>query len=45
MQYLTKKYIAKEGLREYLRVLTSGPDAYKITFFSLDDEEEEEEEQ
>eukprot|EP00932_Pfiesteria_piscicida_P019268 SRR837773.6095.p2 GENE.SRR837773.6095~~SRR837773.6095.p2 ORF type:complete len:125 (+),score=62.31 SRR837773.6095:59-433(+) len=42
LRYLTKKYVAKEGLREYLRVLTSGPDAYKITFFDLGEDEEEE---
>lgn len=43
MQYLTKKYIAKESLLEYLRVLADGPNGYKITFYNLDDEEEEEE--
>lgn len=43
VRYLTKKYLAKEGLVEYLRVLADGPEGYKITFYNLGDDEEEEE--
>ena len=46
LKYLTKKYLKKQILRQYLRVIATSKDAYELKYFSveLDDEEEEGEE-
>jgi len=35
LKYLTKKYIKKQQLKEYVKVIASGKDEYKITYFKL----------
>ena len=39
-KYLTKKYLKKKGLREYLRILAKGKQEYQLRYFSIADEEE-----
>ncbi|XP_037088469.1 60S ribosomal protein L22-like [Pollicipes pollicipes] len=41
LKYLTKKYLKKNSLRDYLRVVASSKDSYELKYFSFDDEEEE----
>eukprot|EP00178_Gracilaria_changii_P027944 TRINITY_DN9355_c0_g2_i4.p1 TRINITY_DN9355_c0_g2~~TRINITY_DN9355_c0_g2_i4.p1 ORF type:complete len:143 (-),score=39.94 TRINITY_DN9355_c0_g2_i4:23-388(-) len=43
LKYLTKKYLKKQELREYLRVVASKKDAYQLKYFSMDNEENEDE--
>ena len=39
-----KKYLKKEQLRDYLRVLSTKPDTYELKYFTLEDKTAEEEE-
>ncbi|KNB45062.1 ribosomal protein L22 [Blastocystis sp. subtype 4] len=39
LKYLTKKYLKKQQIRDYLRVIASGKNGYKLTYFSLAKEE------
>lgn len=45
LKYLTKKYLKKQTLRQFLRVVATSKDAYELKYYSMDagDEEEEEE--
>ncbi|KAK8792451.1 hypothetical protein WA538_003831 [Blastocystis sp. DL] len=39
LKYLTKKYLKKQQIRDYLRVIAAGKNGYKLTYFSLAKEE------
>ena len=41
LKYLTKKYLKKNSLRDYLRVVASSKDSYELKYFSFDDDEDE----
>ncbi|CAI2380636.1 unnamed protein product [Moneuplotes crassus] len=44
LKYLSKKYLKKQGIRDYIRVLASGKLAYQLRYFKVnagDDEEDE----
>jgi len=45
LKYLTKKYLKKVQLRDWLRVVSTSPGVYELKFFNVanDDAEEEEE--
>lgn len=44
IKYLTKKYLKKNVLREYVRVVATSKSAYELKYFRVGAEEEEEEE-
>ncbi|XP_045466913.1 60S ribosomal protein L22-like [Harmonia axyridis] len=44
LKYLTKKYLKKNNLRDWLRVVASGKDSYELRYFQINDQEENEEE-
>lgn len=46
LKYLSKRYLKKQQLRDYLRVVASSKMTYELRYFSISaaDEEEEEEE-
>ena len=35
MKYLTKRYLKKSKLRDYLRVISTGKDAYELRYFNI----------
>lgn len=39
LKYLTKRYLKKQDVRDYLRVVASSKTAYELRFFKVDDEE------
>mmetsp|Transcript_25948 Transcript_25948/g.61244 ORF Transcript_25948/g.61244 Transcript_25948/m.61244 type:complete len:126 (-) Transcript_25948:76-453(-) len=48
LKYLTKKYLKKNQLRDYLRIIASNPSSYKLSYFNIhegddagDDEDDE----
>eukprot|EP01026_Neomeris_dumetosa_P060727 TRINITY_DN57274_c0_g1_i1.p3 TRINITY_DN57274_c0_g1~~TRINITY_DN57274_c0_g1_i1.p3 ORF type:complete len:128 (+),score=20.33 TRINITY_DN57274_c0_g1_i1:22-384(+) len=43
LKYLTKKYLKKQNLRDYLHVVASNKTTYQLRYFSIADNEEEEE--
>ena len=43
-KYLSKKYLKKNTLRDWLRVVASSKDAYEFRYFQINTEEVEEEE-
>jgi len=43
LKYLTKKYLKKHNLRDWLRVVASDKDAYELRYFQINNDEEEEE--
>ena len=43
MKYLTKKYLKKNNLRDWLRVVASDKDSYELRYFQINNEEDEEE--
>ena len=43
-KYLTKKFLKKKMLRDWLRILSTGKGAYTLKYFNIQDNEEEEEE-
>ncbi len=45
LKYLTKKYLKKNNLRDWLRVVASAKDAYELRYFQINNDEEEEEEE
>ena len=48
LKYLTKKFLKKNKIRDWLRVIAVKPDVYELRYFNIqegDEEEEEEEEQ
>lgn len=44
LKYLTKKYLKKNNLRDWLRVVASTKDTYELRYFQINNEDEEEEE-
>ena len=43
LKYLTKKYLKKQQLRDYIHVLASDKNTYKLKYFNINQEEMEEE--
>merc|ERR1712099_152743 len=43
LKYLTKKYLKKNNLRDWLRVVADKKDSYELRYFQINNEEEEEE--
>lgn len=46
LKYLTKKFLKKNKIRDWLRVIAVKPDTYELRYFNIqegDDDEEEEE--
>ncbi|KAL7674193.1 hypothetical protein ACOME3_000472 [Neoechinorhynchus agilis] len=43
LKYLTRKYLASVGLRNWLRVLANGKSSYEVRYFNLDQDEDEDE--
>ena len=44
LKYLSKKYLKKQGIRDYIRVLASGKTSYQLRYFKVnagDDEDDE----
>merc|ERR1712053_11013 len=44
LKYLTKKYLKKNNLRDWLRVVAASKDSYELRYFQINNEEEDEEE-
>lgn len=44
LKYLTKKYLKKNNLRDWLRVVASTKDAFELRYFQINNEEEEDDE-
>jgi large subunit ribosomal protein L22e len=44
LKYLTKKYLKKNKLRDWLRVIANSKDTYELRYFNIDQDEEVEEE-
>mmetsp|Transcript_36069 Transcript_36069/g.94578 ORF Transcript_36069/g.94578 Transcript_36069/m.94578 type:complete len:124 (+) Transcript_36069:85-456(+) len=45
LKYLTKKYLKKKKIRDWLRVVSTDSSGYVLKYFELDQEEEAEEEE
>eukprot|EP00004_Rigifila_ramosa_P005746 TRINITY_DN16418_c0_g1_i1.p2 TRINITY_DN16418_c0_g1~~TRINITY_DN16418_c0_g1_i1.p2 ORF type:complete len:125 (-),score=46.14 TRINITY_DN16418_c0_g1_i1:177-551(-) len=43
VKYLTKKFLKKQELRDYMRVIASAKNTYQLRYFQIDDSKEEEE--
>ena len=43
VKYLTKKYLKKNNLRDWLRVVASSKESFKLRYFQINQDEEEEE--
>ena len=41
LKYLTKKYLQKQKLRDFLRVIASSSNAYELKYFKVDSNEDE----
>ena len=41
LKYLTKKYLAKQELRQYLRVISSSKNTYELKFLAVNNDQEE----
>jgi large subunit ribosomal protein L22e len=39
LKYLTKKYLKKHSLREFLYVVATGKTAYQVKYFNIQQEE------
>ena len=44
LKYLTKKYLKKNNLRDWLRVVASTKDSYELRYFQINNEESDNEE-
>lgn len=44
LKYLTKKYLKKNNLRDWLRVVASGADKYELRYFQISNDNADEEE-
>lgn len=44
LKYLTKKYLKKNNLRDWLRVVASTKDNYEIRYFQINNDEDDDEE-
>lgn len=42
LKYLTKKYLKKNNLRDWLRVVADSRDSYELRYFQVGEEDEEE---
>lgn len=45
LKYLTKKYLKKNNLRDWLRVVANSKDSYELRYFQINQDEEEEEDE
>merc|ERR1711982_190287 len=45
LKYLTKKYLKKNNLRYWLRVVATTKDSYELRYFQINNDEEEEEDE
>ncbi|RWS23771.1 60S ribosomal protein L22-like protein [Leptotrombidium deliense] len=45
LKYLTKKYLKKNNLRDWLRVVSTTKEMYELRYFQINNEEEEEEDE
>jgi len=45
MKYLTKKYLKKNNLRDWLRVVANTKESYELRYFQINQDEEEEEDE
>merc|ERR1712228_452515 len=45
LKYLTKKYLKKNNLRDWLRVVASTKDAYELRYFQINNEESDNEDE
>ncbi|KZT74761.1 ribosomal protein L22e [Daedalea quercina L-15889] len=45
LKYLTKKFLKKNSLRDWIRVVASGKDSYQLRFYNIQGADEEEEEE
>ncbi|KAF0036533.1 hypothetical protein F2P81_011845 [Scophthalmus maximus] len=45
LKYLTKKYLKKNNLRDWLRVVANTKESYELRYFQINQDEEEEEEE
>jgi len=43
LKYLSKKYLKKQDLREYLRVIATSKNNYELRFFTVNNDEEDKE--
>ena len=43
LKYLTKKYLKKNNLRDWLRVVASTKDTYELRYFQINNEEDDDE--
>lgn len=41
MKYLTKKFLKKHELRDWLRVIANSKDSYELRYFNINQEENE----
>jgi large subunit ribosomal protein L22e len=41
LKYLTKKYLKKQQMREYLRVVATNKNTYELRYLQVDNDEEE----
>lgn len=44
LKYLTKKYLKKNNLRDWLRVVANTKESYELRYFQINQDEEEEDE-
>ncbi|KAJ8320741.1 hypothetical protein KUTeg_002328 [Tegillarca granosa] len=44
LKYLTKKYLKKNNLRDWLRVVANSKESYELRYFQINNEDEEEDE-
>ena len=42
MKYLTKKFLKKNNLRDYIRVVANSKSSYELRYFQINTQEEEE---
>jgi large subunit ribosomal protein L22e len=43
LKYLSKKYLKKEDMREFLRVIATNKNSYQLRYFKVNEEEEDDE--
>ncbi|KAI8898586.1 ribosomal protein L22e [Globomyces pollinis-pini] len=44
VKYLTKKFLKKHGLKEWLRAVANGKTSYELRYYNIDNAEDEEDE-
>ncbi|XP_017490137.1 PREDICTED: 60S ribosomal protein L22-like [Rhagoletis zephyria] len=45
LKYLTKKYLKKNNLRDWIRVVATSKEAFELRYFQINNEDNEEEEE